>query len=80
MIGDNNPIVILAVIAVCLALIRGIAIEGARMENYRRPMRDWLPDEDCKEVGNLALLLVILGLGACGLLYFAVNLLAGRAG
>ena len=47
MIGDNNPLVILAFIAVCLALLRGIAIDGARIENYRQPVEKWVPHEHC---------------------------------
>ena len=75
MIGDNNPIVILAFIALCLALLRGIAIEGARMANYRQPYKKWLPDEYCKDAGNVTIFLLILGLGACGACAFVSDLL-----
>ena len=74
MIGDNNPVVLLADIAFCLVLIRGIAIEGARIESHRKCLN--APDEMCKEAGSLTLLLVILLLGTCGLCSFALNLLA----
>ena len=77
MIGDNNPLVILAFIAVCLALLRGIAIDGARIENYCQPVEKWVPDEHCKEAGNLTIILMLVALGGCGFIYFLLNLVAG---
>ena len=71
MIGDNNPIVLFAFIAVCLALIRGIAIEGARIKNITARLN--APDEACRDAGSMTLLLFIMALGACGLVWFVVQ-------
>lgn len=75
MIGENNPLVVLAFVGVCLALVRGIATNGARIENTRR--RLGASDEECKTAGSQVLLLAILFLGGFGLCKFALDVLAG---
>lgn len=69
---ENNPLVIIAFVGVCLALVRGIAIEGARIKNTTARLH--ASDEDCKEAGSLTLLLVLLLLGAFGVCMFIFRL------
>ncbi len=65
----NNPLVILAVVIFGLALFRGIAVEGARRKNITAHLG--ASDEACNDAGSLALILLLIVLGAFGVLVFA---------